>query len=97
MKNKYINEITKDFDSYNNLHHYMFYDEEDIANKELPIQTEKYTVGYVALNNRNNIFCVSVDTNLSIKYTDEFEKYVSDKYMDLPYDFKGDELDEYTS
>ena len=90
MRNKYTNEITKDFDEYNGLHHYMFYDEEDIRDKELPIMTDKYKVGYVALNNSNKIFSVSVDTNLSIKYTDEFEKYVSDKYMDLPYKFRKD-------
>lgn len=91
MRNKYTNEITKDFDEYNGLHHYMFYDEEDINNKELPIMTDKYKVGYVALNNSNKIFSVSVDTNLSIKYTDEFEKYISDKYMDRVYDFSKDE------
>lgn len=91
MRNKYTNEITKDFDEYNNLHHYMFYDDADINNKELPIMTDKYKVGYVALNNSNKIFSVSVDTNLIIKYTDEFEKYVSDKYMDRVYDFSKDE------
>lgn len=90
MRNKYTNEITKDFDEYNGLHHYMFYDEEDIRDKELPIMTDKYKVGYVALNNSNKIFSVSVDTNLIIKYTDGFEKYVSDKYMDLPYEFRKD-------
>lgn len=90
MRNKYTNEITKDFDEYNGLHHYMFYDDEDINNKELLIMMDKYEVGYVALNNSNKIFSVSVDTNLNIKYTDEFEKYVSDKYMDLPYEFRKD-------
>lgn len=91
MRNKYTNEITKDFDNFNGLHHYMFYDDEDINNKELPIRMDKYQVGYVALNNSNKIFSVSVDTELKIKYTDEFEKYVSDKYMDRVYDFSKDE------
>lgn len=90
MRNKYTNEITKDFDKFNGLHHYMFYDDEDINNKELPIRMDKYQVGYVALNNSNKIFSVSVDTELKIKYTDEFEKYVSDKHMDRLYDFSED-------
>lgn len=89
-RNKYINEITKDFDRFNSLHHYMFYGEDDILNKELPIKTLGVKVGSVVLNNSNKIFCVNVDTNLKVKYTDEFEKYVSDKHMDKPYDFNND-------
>lgn len=89
-KNKYVNDITKEFDAYNNKHHYMCYDITDILLKELPIKTEGKTVGYVALTHRDRIFCIEVDTNLTIKYTDEFEKYISDKYMDKIYDYKND-------
>ena len=42
------------------------------------------------LNNSNKIFAVYVDTNLKIKYPFEFEKAVSDTYMDMPYDFSKD-------
>lgn len=92
MKYKYYNDITRFFDKHNpkNGNHYMYYDEEDIERKELPIQTSGVTVGQVILNNSNKIFAVYVDTNLKIKYTFEFEKAVSDTYMDMPYDFSKD-------
>lgn len=90
MKNKYTNEITKAFDEYNGHHHYMLYDEQDILNRELPVNIDGYTVGSVVLTNNNKIFAVYVDTNLRIKYSDEFEKEVSDKFMDLSYDFSKD-------
>lgn len=90
MRNKYINDITKFFDDYNSLHHHMYYDESDMEAKELPIKCCDTTVGYVALNNRDKIFSINVDTNLSIRYTEQFEKEVSDKFMDQLYDFSKD-------
>lgn len=105
MKKKYYNEITRFFDDYKSEdrelakyfksaipRHYICYDDSDIENKELYIKFKEMTVGSVILNNSNKIFAVFVRTNLVIKYTDKFEKAVSDKYMDLPYDFSKDEL-----
>lgn len=92
MKNKYTNSITKFFDAYNGFSHYMWYDESDVAAKELPIKVAGgITVGYVALNSRNAIFSVSVNTNLTVGYSENFEKEVSDKFMDKLYDFNKDE------
>lgn len=89
-KNKYTNSITKFFDAYNGFSHYMWYDESDISAKELPIKVAGgITVGYVALNSRNIIFSVSVNTNLS-RYSEQFEKEVSDKFMDELYEFNKD-------
>lgn len=90
MKKKYTNSITKFFDDYNDFHHYMFYDESDMEAKELPIKCCGVTVGYVALNNSNKVFCINVDTNLTIRYTESFEKKVSDNFMDQLYDFSKD-------
>ena len=91
MKNKYRNDITKFFDDYNGFSHYMWYDESDVEAKELPIKVAGgITVGYVALNNRNVIFSVSVNTNLTVGYSEYFEKEVSDKFMDKLYDFSKD-------
>lgn len=89
MKHKFTNEITKDFDTYNSMHHYIFYGEDDILNKELPIKTSGIIVGSVVLNNKNEIFSINV-TN--VRYSDAFEKYVSDKYMDKCYCFDKDEV-----
>jgi len=93
MKKNYYNEITRFFDKYRNEpnSHYICYDEEDIEKKELRIKYKGITVGAVILNNSNKIFAVYVRTDLVIKYTDAFEKSVSDKYMDLPYKFDEDE------
>ena len=88
-KNKYVNSITKFFDAYNGFSHYMWYDESDIAAQELPIICGNSTVGYVALNSRNIIFSVGVNTNLS-RYSEQFEKEVSDKFMDELYKFDKD-------
>lgn len=94
MKKKYYNEITRFFDSYRNEpnSHYMCYDEDDIENKGLPVKYKGVTVGEVVLNNKNKIFAVFVNTDLVIKYTWAFEKSVSDKYMDLLYEFDKDEI-----
>lgn len=88
-KNKYVNSITKFFDAYNGFSHYMCYDNSDIAAQKLPIVCGNSTVGYVALNSRNIIFSVSVNTNLS-RYSEQFEKEVSDKFMDMEYKFHED-------
>lgn len=89
MKNKYTNEITKFFDNHYGLKHYMCYDKADMVDRELPIICGNSTVGYVALNRRNIIFSVSVNTTRTI-YSDEFEKSVSDRFMDMEYKFHED-------
>lgn len=89
MRNKYTNSITDFFDKHTNLTHYMCYDNSDIAAQELPIICGNSTVGYVALNSRNIIFSVGVNTNLS-RYSEQFEKEVSDKFMDELYEFDKD-------
>lgn len=91
MREMYTNKITETFDNFNpELHHYMYYDESDINNKELPVIIPGKQVGSVVLNNSNKIFAVYVNTNLIERYTDEFEKYVSDKFMDRKYEFDKD-------
>lgn len=92
MRKFYTNDITDDFNNFKpEFDHYICYDNSDIEKKELPIIIPGKQVGSVILNNSNKIFAVYADTNLIEKYTDEFEKYVSDKYMDRVYDFSKDE------
>ncbi len=91
MKRAYTNSITKFFDDYNGFNHYMFYGEEDIKNKELPIRVAGgLTVGSVCLNNSGKIFSINVDTCLTVKYSEHFEKTINDKFMDAEYDFSKD-------